>query len=153
MSTARPEVTAFFKSLHEVVFRPRGYTKLRRIFQRDMGEYVVAFQFQGSDWNSASSLWCLYVNAGIQFARIPRREPDRDFPAIHSSMRVSAKLSSWAEREYHIGEEKDELLIARIAGLVEDCQRDFSFHHSSLRQAYELRPVMYLGYLDERLMR
>ena len=153
MASKRSEVSAFFAALHSDVFKPRGYTKLRHTFQKEEDGYAMAFQFQGSDWNSASSPWRFYLNAGIRFPNIPRRTPDRNFPTIHSSMRVGSRLSEWAEPDYDVVEEGQKLLVGKIALIVEDCRRYFAANHRSLRQRYELKPVSYLGYLDEALIR
>jgi hypothetical protein len=153
MASDRPEVSAFFAVLHRDVFKPRGYTKLRHTFQKEEEAYAMAFQFQGSDWNSASSPWRFYLNAGLRFPSIPRRTPDRNFPTIHSFIRVSSTLSEWAEPQYDIIEEDQKVLVGKIASIVEDCRRYFAANHESLRQKYELKPVSYLGYLDEALMK
>jgi hypothetical protein len=153
MASERPEVTAFFAELHSDVFKTRGYTKLRRTFQKEEELYAMAFQFQGSDWNSASTPWRFYLNAGLRFTGIPRRTPDRDFPTIHSWIRVGTTLSEWAEPQYEVVEEDQKLLVGKIAAIVEDCRRYFAANHDSLRQKYLLKSVSYLGYLDESLMK
>ena len=153
MTSGRPEVAAFFAELHSGVFKPRGYTKLRRTFQKEEESYAMAFQFQGSDWTSASSPWRCYLNAGLRFLDIPRRVPDRDFPTIHSWIRVGSTLSEWAEPHYEVVEADQKLLVGKIAAIIEDCRRYFAANHESLRQKYELKAVSYLGYLDETLMK
>ena len=153
MASDRPEVSAFFAELHSGVFKTRGYSKLRRTFQKEEDSYAMAFQFQGSDWNSASSPWRFYLNAGLRFPHLPRRNPDRDFPTIHSWIRVGSTLSEWAEPHYEVVEEEQKLLVGKIAAVVEDCQRYFAANHDLLRQKYALKAVSYLGYLDEALMK
>ena len=153
MASDRPEVSSFLAELHSVVFKPRGYTKLRRTFQREHDEYAVAFQFQGSDWNSAGSPWRFYLNAGLRFSDLPRRNLDRDFPTIHSWTRVGPALSEWAEPHYEIVEGEEKLLVGKIAAMVEDSQRYFAANHHLLRQKYGAKPVPFLGYLDEALMK
>jgi hypothetical protein len=153
MASDRPEVSAFFAELHRSVFKPCGYTKLRRTFQKEEEAYAMAFQFQGSDWNSASSPWRFYLNAGLRFPNIPRRYPDRDFPTIHSWIRVGSTLSESAEPHYDLVAEEQALLVGKIATVVEDCRRYFATNHGSLRQKYELKAASYLGYLDEALMK
>lgn len=153
MASDRPEVASFFSALHSGVFKPRGYTKLRRTFQKEKESYALAFQFQGSDWNSAGSPWRFYVNIGVRFSGIPRRDPDRDFPTIHSWTRVSPLISEWAEPHYNVPEEEQSVLVGKIAAMVEDSERYFSRMHVTLRQRYEAKQSSFLGYLDEALMK
>src|SRR4051812_41349258 len=102
MASERPEVSSFFSELHVSIFKPRGYTKLRRTFQKEADGYAIAFQFQGSDSNSGASPWRFYLNAGLRFSDLARRKLDRDFPTIHSWMRIGPGLSQWAEPQYDI---------------------------------------------------
>lgn len=153
MTAERHEVSSFFSELHASVFKPRGYGKVRRTFQKERDGYAVAFQFQGSDWNSAGSPWRFYLNAGLRFLDMPRRVPDRDFPTIHSWTRVGLGLSEWAEPHYEIVEGEEKLLSGKIAAIVEDSQRYFFRNHELLRQKYGAKPVSFLGYLDEVLMK
>ncbi len=153
MASERPEVSGFFSKLHSSVLKPRGYTRLRRTFQKEHEGYAVAFQFQGSDWNSAGSPWRFYLNAGLRFSDLPRRDMDRDFPTIHSWTRVGVGLSQWAEPHYEILEGDEDLLIGKLAAIIEDSQKYFATNHRTIREKYELKPISFLGYLDETLMK
>jgi hypothetical protein len=153
MASDRPEVSAFFSELHLSVFKPRGYTKLRRTFRKEEVRYSLAFQFQGSDWNSAGSPWRFYLNVGLGFLDIPRRSPDSNFPMIHSSTRIGPTLSEWAEPHYEIIEKEQKILVGKIAAMVADCESYFASTHEVLRQRYLLKPIPFLGYLDKALMK
>ena len=152
MASERPEVSEYFATLHSAVFKPRGYSKLRRTFEKEYEGYAVAFQFQGSDWNDASRAWRFYLNTGIRFPDLPRRDPDRDFPTIHAWTRVRAAISEMAEPQYEISDENLESQIQKMAIIVEDCISYFSANHGLIHTRYELRPVSQLVYLDESLL-
>lgn len=153
MASERPEVVSFFSALQSGVFKPRGYTKLRRTFQKEGEVYALAFQFQGSAWNSAGSPWRFYLNIGIRFSGIPRRQPDRDFPTIHSWTRVGRTITEWAEPHYDVPKEEQRVLVGKVAAMIEDSERYFSRMHAALRQSYEAKQSSFLGYLDEALMK
>lgn len=153
MATERPDVAAFFAELHGSVFKPRGYSRLRHTFQRDEDGYALAFQFQGSDWNSAGSPWRFYLNAGIRFPDVPRCIPDRDFPTIHTWTRVGPGLSEWSEPHYEIVDGETKKLTGKIAAIVHDSEQYFMTNHRILRQKFAEKPVRFLGYLDEALMK
>lgn len=153
MASERPEVAAFFRAIHEVVFKPRGYTKERRTFRKREEGYSVGFRFQGSRWNDSASPWRFYLNVGVRFDGIPRREQDKDFPETHSWSRICPGLSSWAEAHFDIDSENDQRLIGLMAAIVVDCQNYFSVNHQLLRARYEAQRLPFLGYLDEALMK
>ncbi len=109
-------------------------------------------QFQGCSWNSLKDPWQFYLNVGIQFSGIPRRVPDRDFPMMHSSMRVNAKLSPGTDDRFEIIPAEIEVLLGRLVVVVENVSAYFSKSHTLLRDKYDARAAWYLGYLDEILM-
>ena len=114
--------------------------------------YAIAFRFQGSRWNDSSTPWVFYLNAGIRFQGIPRREPDKDFPTIHSWIRVGSTLSSSAEPEYHLTADAIDELLRLIERVVEESIKYFTARHEWLCRKYSTRPISYLGYLDRQLM-
>jgi len=153
MASDRPEVKDFFSRLHAEVLKPQGFTKNRWTFTKKYEGYSLAFQFQGSNWNSADEPWRFYINTGIQFADLPRRTPDKDFPRIHSWTRVGNSLSASAEQQYDVIPKQIDKLIRNIETIVTDCLKYFTDHHEILKNAYTQRLVPYLGYLDEALMK
>lgn len=153
MASERPEVKDFFSRLQAEVFKPQGFLKAGKTFTKVFEGFSVAIQFQGSNWNSADEPWRFYLNTGIHFADLPRRTPDKDFPNIHSWTRVGTSLSLSAEAHYDLEPRKETELIQNIKKIVEDCLHYFEGQHNKIRTAYLERPVPYLSYLDEALMK
>jgi hypothetical protein len=139
--------------VHTAVFKPAGFTRVRHTFSRKEDGYLVAFQFQGSDWNDSTRPWTFYLNAGIQFSDIPRRTPDRDFPTIHTWIRVSYMLANDALPSYQVDEDHLDLLVERIRSIVHDVRTYFGTRHQFIRERYLERPQAFLVYLDESLMK
>jgi hypothetical protein len=153
MPSVRLEIARYVDSLQAAVFKQRGYRKLRHTFRKEDTHYTLAFQLQGSDWNSSDSPWRFYLNVGIHFPGFLRRMPDRDFPTIHAWSRVGTSLSSWSEPYYEISTEDQDLQFSHISAVVHDCEGYFVQRHAMLRERYVAKSIPYLCYLDEELLK
>jgi hypothetical protein len=61
---------AFARELHRNILKPRGYTKVARVFQCERQGYIEYIQIQGSSWNSGEEPWEFYVNVSVLFPDI-----------------------------------------------------------------------------------
>ena len=132
----RESVKAFFTGLHREHMKPRGYTKQRHTFSRDVAGYTERVQFQGSDWNNAESPWRFYINFGVQFADIVRRTPDRDFPQTHCWTRIEHIVPD-APKQYDIPDSEVAAFTAQIAAYVAAASDTTARHIDGVREDYE----------------
>jgi hypothetical protein len=114
---AEPFVNHFFSELQKQYLKPLGYKKERHTFFREHAEYIERIQCQGSPWNSSDSPWRFYINVGIQFHNLPRRQPDRDFPNTHAHSRIE-KLIPNSEPYFELTENNSHEMLSKIADLL-----------------------------------
>ena len=129
-------VKDFFSSLHREHLKPRGYTKTRHTFSRDMGNYTERIQFQGSAWNDSNSPWRFYINFGVEFHDLPPRTPCRDFPATHCWTRIPAVTPSGAA-EYDLPQSVPPDFAAQIAASLQHGSEHVARTLQQIRSAYE----------------
>lgn len=110
-------VDRFFSELQKQYLKQLGYKKERRTFSRETPEYIERIQFQGSQWNSSGEPWRFYINVGVQFRDLPRRQPDRDFPNTHAHGRIET-LVSMGGGYFDLTEQNIEGMLEKISTLV-----------------------------------
>lgn len=137
----------FTALLHKTYLKPRGFTKARRTFSREHEGYVERYQLQGSAWNSPEMPWTFYLNCGIAFIGLPRREPDRNFPDTHASMRASLFTDS-ASVQYDITHANMDLNAQHVAESIEEVSKFFARRWLYLKESY-LAKKYSLGFLED----
>jgi|LakMenE18May11ns_1017448.scaffolds.fasta_scaffold9937188_3 hypothetical protein len=125
----------FTTLLHRTYLKPRGFTKIRRTFSRQHQEHIERYQLQGSAWNSEGMPWTFYLNCGITFTGLPRRQPDLDFPHAHASMRAGYFTDS-ACAQYDVTPENLDLIAEKVVGTIEEVSRFFSRRYAHLKESY-----------------
>lgn len=128
----------FFSKLHSAHLKPRGFRKVRHTFSRELDGFGEHYQFQGSDWNDEASDWRFYINCGISFAGVPRREPDRDFPRVHAWARAP-HLVHFALPHYDVSSEDPTAHVAEVVAVIDECSSYFARRHRHLAEAYARR--------------
>ena len=129
-------VEPFFRRLHREHLKPRGYTKVRRTFSRDMQAYIERVQFQGSSWNDANSPWRFYINFGLQFRELQERSPARDFPQTHCWTRIEHLVPD-APQEYDLSEGDSPCLLQQLPAYIELASHRVAKHIHDIRKDYE----------------
>jgi hypothetical protein len=114
---AEAYVNQFFSDLQKQYLKKLGYKKERHTFYREYPEYIERIQFQGSPWNSADTPWRFYINVGVQFRDLPRRQPDRDFPNTHAHSRIE-KVVPDSDPYFDLCKDGSLDMLVKIAGLV-----------------------------------
>ncbi|MGD9561433.1 MAG: DUF4304 domain-containing protein [Pyrinomonadaceae bacterium] len=80
--------------LHKNHLKALGYRKVRRTFSRDMGGYVERFNLQAS-WNAPGlKQWSYFVNVGVEFNDLPKKENWFGQPNVHWSQRIESILEN-----------------------------------------------------------
>lgn len=128
----------FFSMLHSGYLKPRGFKKVRHTFSRELGGFGEHYQLQGSSWNDEATDWRFYINCGISFRGIPRREPDRDFPHVHAWARAP-HLVPFALPHYDVSAANSTSLVADVVAVIDECGRYFERRHAYLAAAYDRR--------------
>jgi hypothetical protein len=128
----------FFSLLHSAHLKPRGFKKVRHTFSKEFDSYGEHYQIQGSAWNDEASDWRFYINCGISFAGVPRREPDRDFPRIHAWARAP-HLVQFALPHYDVSSHDPTSLLVDVVAVIDECSNYFARRHRFLSEAYAHR--------------
>jgi hypothetical protein len=128
----------FISVLHAMHLKPRGFKKVRHTFSKKFDCYGEHFQLQGSAWNDEASDWRFYVNCGISFAGVPRREPDRDFPRVHAWARAP-HLVQFALPHYDVSSDDPSSHLADVVAVIDECSSYFARRHRYLAEAYAQR--------------
>jgi hypothetical protein len=128
----------FFSLLHAEHLKPRGYRKVRHTFSRQFAGYGGHYQLQGSEWNDEAGDWRFYINCGISFDGIPRREPDRDFPHVHAWARAP-HLVQVALPHYDVNVQNTASVASDVTAVIDACANYFSRRHTFLLDAYQRR--------------
>ena len=121
--------------LHRKYLKPLGFGKVRRTFSREHKEYIERYQLQGSAWNTDGMPWTFYLNCGITFIGLPRREPDRDFPHAHASMRAGY-FTDLASPHYDDTYERMDLIAETLAETINDVSQFFMRRCENLIECY-----------------
>jgi hypothetical protein len=135
---ARKSRDQFLSTLHSAHLRPRGFKKSSHTFSRESAGYGEHYQIQGSSWNDEAGDWRFYINCGISFAGIPRREPDRDFPRVHAWARAP-HLVHFALPHYDVSSDEPLSRVADVVAVIDECSRYFARRHAYLAEAYARR--------------
>lgn len=107
----------FFSELFRVHLKPAGFKKKGRTVIRDRGSFLEHFQFRGSPWNDKSGPWKFQINVGIEFAQLPRMEPDKDFPRTHACDQISKFVPT--TEELQLTNANYPALLSELADLLE----------------------------------
>jgi Domain of unknown function (DUF4304) len=86
-----PLLKGLLSELHQLYFKPNGFSKKRQRFQRDIDIVMQEVEFQSSQWNSATDPTRFYVNVSVGFADIDMRDGK---PALTGTTRVHALVPS-----------------------------------------------------------
>jgi Domain of unknown function (DUF4304) len=128
----------FFSMLHSLNLRPRGFKKVRHTFSREFESYGEHYQLQGSAWNDEASDWRFYINCGISFSGVPRREPDLDFPRVHAWARAP-HLVHFALPHYDVIADDPTSVVSDVVSVIDECSSYFARRHGYLVEAYARR--------------
>jgi hypothetical protein len=125
----------FTSLLHREYLKPIGFRKVRRTFSREHEKHIERYQLQGSAWNTDGMPWTFYLNCGITFIGLPRREPDLDFPHAHASMRAGY-FTDLALSKYDVSYDRMALTAENVLDAIKDVSRFFMRRCEHLRTAY-----------------
>ena len=126
----------FTALLHREYLKPIGFTKIRRTFSREHEIHIERHQLQGSAWNTEGMTWTFYLNCGITFIGLPRREPDRDFPHSHASMRAGY-FTDLALSQYDVTHDSMASIAENVRDVINEVSRYFTRRCEHLRASYQ----------------
>jgi hypothetical protein len=126
----------FTALLHREYLKPIGFRKNRRTFSREHEIHIDRYQLQASAWNTEGMPWTFYLNCGITFIGLPRREQDRDFPLAHASMRAEY-FTDLALSQYDVTYERMALIAENVRDVVNEVSGYFARRCEHLRASYQ----------------
>jgi hypothetical protein len=79
--------------------------------------------------------WTFYLNCGITFIGLPRREPDLDFPHAHASMRAGY-FTDLAFPQYDVTYEGMDFIAESVVDALNEVSRFFMRRCEQLKASY-----------------
>jgi hypothetical protein len=137
----------FTSLLHREYLKPLGFKKVRRTFSREHERHIERYQLQGSAWNTDGMRWTFYLNCGITFIGLPRRQPDPDFPHAHAYMRAGY-FTDKALAQYDVSRDHMVLIAEGVRDAINEVSGFFARRCEHLRASYLKRKYFHL-FLDD----
>jgi hypothetical protein len=82
--------------------------------------------------------WVFYLNCGIAFAGVPRRDPDIGFPRAHAYSRCGVFVPD-SKPQYELIPGCEAGVIDEITRVIGACSDYFSARHLALRELYQTK--------------
>jgi Domain of unknown function (DUF4304) len=129
-----PLLKDLLSELHQLYFKPNGFSKTRQRFRRDIDVAMQEVEFQSSQWNSAADPTRFYVNVSLGFADIPMRDGK---PALTGTTRVHS-LVPGAPPHYDLTAENHAQVREELLQSIPQALAELPKHHEDVR-TYALR--------------